>query len=79
MGGTELIYNLFAECDPDDNPLGLCVNDPPKQAMSVLRDVTIALFVKMGLTIVTFGIKVPAGLYIPSLGGEWTPFMLSCR
>lgn len=28
----------------------------------------VAMVVKAGLTIVTFGIKVPAGIFIPSLG-----------
>lgn len=69
MGSTELVYNLFAECKPGSNNthLGLCVLNPPEQAMSVINSILIALVIKGALTIVTFGIKVPAGIFIPSL------------
>ncbi|KAI0084872.1 chloride channel [Irpex rosettiformis] len=70
MGGTELVYNLFAECrsGSKNTHVGLCVLDPPHQAMQVIQAIGIALVVKGGLTIVTFGIKLPAGIFIPSLG-----------
>jgi chloride channel 3/4/5 len=72
MGGTELVYNLFAECRSGSNNThhGLCVLNPPEQAMSVIGAIATALVIKGGLTIVTFGIKLPAGIFIPSLGGE---------
>ena len=72
MGGTELVYNLFAECrDGSKNThSGLCVLDPPTQAMPVIGAIFLAMLVKGALTIVTFGIKVPAGIFIPTLGGE---------
>ncbi|KAI0709544.1 chloride channel [Cerioporus squamosus] len=70
MGGTELVYNLFAECrDGSKNThSGLCVLNPPTQAMPVISAIFIAMLVKGALTIVTFGIKVPAGIFIPTLG-----------
>ncbi|CDO69130.1 hypothetical protein BN946_scf185042.g32 [Trametes cinnabarina] len=70
MGGTELVYNLFAECrsGSSNTHSGLCVLDPPTQAIPVIRSIFIALLVKGALTIVTFGIKVPAGIFIPTLG-----------
>jgi chloride channel 3/4/5 len=34
-----------------------------------MRSIAVALVVKGVLTIVTFGIKVPAGIFIPTLGG----------
>ncbi|KAI8993999.1 chloride channel [Trametes punicea] len=70
MGGTELVYNLFAECKSGSSNThsGLCVLDPPTQAIPVIRSIFIALIVKGALTIVTFGIKVPAGIFIPTLG-----------
>ncbi|TFK85536.1 hypothetical protein K466DRAFT_588014 [Polyporus arcularius HHB13444] len=70
MGGTELVYNLFAECrDGSRNThSGLCVLDPPTQAMPVISAIFIAMIVKGTLTIITFGIKVPAGIFIPTLG-----------
>ncbi|KAI0829819.1 chloride channel [Trametes gibbosa] len=70
MGGTELVYNLFAECrsGSTNTHSGLCVLDPPTQATPVIRSIFVALLVKGALTIVTFGIKVPAGIFIPTLG-----------
>jgi chloride channel 3/4/5 len=68
MGGTELVYNLFAECRTGSSHSGLCVLDPPTQAAPVIRAIGVALVVKGLLTIVTFGIKLPAGIFIPSLG-----------
>ncbi|PCH36064.1 hypothetical protein WOLCODRAFT_166656 [Wolfiporia cocos MD-104 SS10] len=70
MGSTELVYNLFAECQPGsaNTHLGLCVLNPPEQAFTVIRAIAVALLVRGALTIVTFGIKLPAGIFIPSLG-----------
>ena len=72
MGGTELVYNLFAECREGgmNTHSGLCVLNPPTQAMPVISAIFVALLVKGALTIVTFGIKVPAGIFIPTLGGK---------
>lgn len=73
MGGTELVYNLFAECREGSHNThsGLCVLDPPTQAVPVIGAIFVALLVKGALTIVTFGIKVPAGIFIPTLGGTY--------
>jgi hypothetical protein len=72
MGGTEFVYNLFAECRPGSNNdhSGLCVIDPGSFASiwPVIRAVGVAMIVKGALTVITFGIKVPAGIFIPSLG-----------
>ncbi|KAK4689513.1 hypothetical protein P7C73_g598, partial [Tremellales sp. Uapishka_1] len=65
MGGTELVANLFAECKPDSyNPL--CAEQPDKIAQ-VIYSILVTLLVKGGLTIITFGIKLPAGIFIPSM------------
>lgn len=72
MGGTELVYNLFAECRTGSGNThnGLCVLDPGsfEHVWPVVRAILIAMVVKGALTIVTFGIKVPAGIFIPTLG-----------
>ena len=78
MSGTELVYNLFAECQPGspNTHQGLCVLNPPQQAVPVISAIAVALVIKGALTIVTFGIKLPAGIFIPSLGGKsntWIP------
>lgn len=69
MGGTELVYNLLAECQVGDWHEGLCVSpDRAAEVGDVMRAIGIALVVKGALTIVTFGIKLPAGIFIPTLG-----------
>jgi chloride channel 3/4/5 len=70
MGGTELVYNLFAMCLPGlpNPPEGLCVFDPGKHTFQVMRMIVVVMVVKAALTIVTFGIKLPAGIFIPTLG-----------
>lgn len=72
MGGTELVYELFAECRTDDRDIhsGLCVVNLSNfaQVWPVVRAILVAMIVKGALTIVTFGIKVPAGIFIPTLG-----------
>ncbi|TFY62566.1 hypothetical protein EVJ58_g3780 [Rhodofomes roseus] len=69
MGGTELVYNLFAECrtGSTNTHLGLCVLNPPEQAMAVIQSIFVALVIKGALTIITFGIKVPRVVFVPSL------------
>ncbi|WVQ99955.1 hypothetical protein IAU59_007098 [Kwoniella sp. CBS 9459] len=65
MGGTELVASLFKECSTSSTS-PLCVNHPHEIA-SVVWSVGTALVIKGCLTIITFGIKVPAGIFIPSL------------
>ncbi|KAJ7770176.1 chloride channel [Mycena maculata] len=72
MGGTELVYKLFAECrtGSGNTHSGLCVVDPGsvEHVWPVVQAILVAMVVKGALTIVTFGIKVPAGIFIPTLG-----------
>ncbi|KAJ7287466.1 chloride channel [Mycena rebaudengoi] len=72
MGGTELVYKLFAECrtGSGNTHSGLCVLDPGsnEHVWSVVQAILVAMVVKGALTVVTFGIKVPAGIFIPTLG-----------
>ncbi|KAH8828036.1 voltage-gated chloride channel [Flagelloscypha sp. PMI_526] len=71
MGGTELVYNLFSECRVGETSHeGLCLVDPgsSSQAKNVIQAIAIAMVVKGALTVITFGIKLPAGIFIPSLG-----------
>jgi chloride channel 3/4/5 len=72
MGGTELVYKLFSECRTGSGNTysGLCVVDPGtfSHVWPVVRAILVAMIVKGALTIVTFGIKVPAGIFIPTLG-----------
>lgn len=72
MGGTELVYILFSECHTDgtDNHSGLCASDPRdlQQVWPLVRAILVAMLMKGTLTIITFGIKLPAGIFIPTLG-----------
>lgn len=69
MGGTELVYNLFSECRLGSKS-SLCVSNPGswEHAGPVVNAILTAMVVKGALTVVTFGIKVPAGIFIPTLG-----------
>ncbi|GAA5887484.1 hypothetical protein JCM5296_002589 [Sporobolomyces johnsonii] len=66
MGGTELVYEMFSECHKDESFGGLCVKTPD-QVWAIVRSVAVALTIKAFLTVVTFGIKLPAGIFIPTL------------
>ena len=63
---AELLYELASPCDAfssDGN--GLC---PTKENIPhVIWYLTIAFVVKSLLTVVTFGLKLPAGIYVPSM------------
>ncbi|KAI9832653.1 MAG: hypothetical protein M1819_004238 [Sarea resinae] len=63
---SELLFELASPCDQNDAPgTGLCPSRD--QIPSVIGYLLIALVVKSCLTIITFGIKVPAGIYVPSM------------
>ena len=61
---TELLYELASPCKGSDS--GLCPRDGP-EILSVVRYLCIAFVIKALLTTITFGIKVPAGIYVPSM------------
>ena len=63
---AELLFEIAAPCNAFfDSDLGLCPT--PDRIPSTIRYLTMALIVKWFLTIVTFGMKVPAGIYVPSM------------
>lgn len=61
---TELLFQLASPCEHSTSD-GLCPH--PEGIGEVIRALTIAFVIKSFLTIVTFGIKVPAGIYVPSM------------
>lgn len=61
---TELLFELSSPCDPD-TVTGLCPEQ--KDIPNVIRYLLVAFVIKAFLTIITFGIKVPAGIYVPSM------------
>ncbi|KIK97755.1 hypothetical protein PAXRUDRAFT_31622 [Paxillus rubicundulus Ve08.2h10] len=72
MGRTELVYNLFSECQTVDahSHSGLCVLDPGnlEHIQPVVHRILVAMMMKGSLTVITFGIRLPAGIFIPTLG-----------
>ena len=80
MNTSELIHQLFSQCGPEDTT-DLCdydrnvtnVNEDFKSAplgpgvTDAMWQLTLAVLFKMIITVFTFGIKVPAGLFIPSM------------
>jgi chloride channel 3/4/5 len=71
MGGTELIYSLFRECPTgaEHTNSGLCVNPgSSSHTRGVIESILAAMMVKAVLTVITFGIRLPAGIFIPTLG-----------
>lgn len=66
MGGVELIADLFSECHEHESLEGLCVSQP-SQIGPLIMAILFAMVLKGLLTIITFGIKLPAGIFIPTL------------
>jgi chloride channel 3/4/5 len=62
---AELLFEVAAPCLPS-NTTGLC---PKKQEElpALIKYLGIAFIVKAFLTVITFGLKVPAGIYVPSM------------
>lgn len=62
---TELLFELASPCGSDAGS-GLCPADGD-EILHVVRYLCIAFIIKSLLTTITFGIKVPAGIYVPSM------------
>lgn len=62
---TELLFELASPCNKDSYN-GLCPKDEA-ETLNVIGYLSIAFVIKAFLTIITFGIKVPAGIYVPSM------------
>ncbi|KAJ5039052.1 uncharacterized protein L3040_006723 [Drepanopeziza brunnea f. sp. 'multigermtubi'] len=64
---AKLLFNLASPCNPGkSDDLGLCPEDMD-EIFPIVSNLAIAFFIKGVLTIITFGIKVPAGIYVPSM------------
>jgi chloride channel 3/4/5 len=62
-GTAELVVNLFRECSEVDDFYGLCSSSTSHLIFYLL----FAAMAKSLFTLITFGIKVPAGIFIPSM------------
>ncbi|GMT15546.1 hypothetical protein PFISCL1PPCAC_6843, partial [Pristionchus fissidentatus] len=72
--GTAVIKQLFDRCGPEDYMVELCEYRNADgnvyfgaAFMSVFWQLLIALIMKFVFTVFTFGIKIPCGLFVPSL------------
>ncbi|EMR11796.1 hypothetical protein PNEG_00222 [Pneumocystis murina B123] len=66
LGGTELVSHLLKECNNNELNEGLCPENKlmiPKVTILLI----LALIIKGSFTIVTFGTKIPAGIFIPTM------------
>ncbi|KAI7972552.1 hypothetical protein EIK77_009015 [Talaromyces pinophilus] len=64
---AELLEELTAPCDPTGvTKSGLCPNEK-EDILVVVKYLLVAFVIKSLLTTITFGIKVPAGIYVPSM------------
>ncbi|KAH9883565.1 chloride channel [Xylariomycetidae sp. FL2044] len=65
---AKLLLNLAAPCEDDtrDDSIGLCPSNID-EIPGIIRMLLVAFVIKGFLTTITFGIKVPAGIYVPSM------------
>ncbi|RCI15897.1 hypothetical protein L249_3005 [Ophiocordyceps polyrhachis-furcata BCC 54312] len=67
---AKLLFNLASPCDHSsdgyEDELGLCPSSK-EDIPRIIRNLSIAFVIKGFLTVITFGIKVPSGIYIPSM------------
>lgn len=62
---TELLFELTSPCEIDKNGGGLCPHEGG--ILETVKYLLGAFVLKSFLTVITFGIKVPAGIYVPSM------------
>ncbi|CAI5758878.1 unnamed protein product [Candida verbasci] len=61
---TESMQILFHECD---KTFAHPICDPNRNKAGILVSLLFATVARMGLTIITYGCKVPAGIFVPSM------------
>ena len=61
---AELLFELASPCTSTANT-GLCRSE--EEIPEVIRYLIVAFLIKAFLTTITFGLKVPAGIYVPSM------------
>ncbi|KAJ5103137.1 hypothetical protein N7532_003666 [Penicillium argentinense] len=63
---TELLFELTTPCKGEsESRTGLCPRE--ENIPEIIQYLLIAFVIKSFLTVITFGIKVPAGIYVPSM------------
>ena len=65
MGGTDLVRALLSECT-ESGMAYLCPNNDA-QFVTVMKTLASAIAIKMVLTMITFGARIPAGIFVPTM------------
>lgn len=66
LGVSELLFELTSPCERlSKDGTGLCPHEGG--ILDTIKYLLAALVIKSFLTVITFGIKVPAGIYVPSM------------
>ncbi|RMZ92470.1 hypothetical protein DV736_g278, partial [Chaetothyriales sp. CBS 134916] len=61
---TEMMEMLFRECEADYDYAGICER---KNRWSIVASLFIATTLRIGLVILSYGCRVPAGIFVPSM------------
>jgi len=67
--GDVIIKNLLVDCTDGSRTAYVCVQEGNSSSSKYLGWLAYGTLVKLVLTIITFGIKVPSGIIIPALDG----------
>ncbi|KAK3826459.1 MAG: clc channel [Linnemannia gamsii] len=62
----QLLTNLYSECTPDNNLNGMCATDI-SQIYPIFLLLAEVFVMKVALNFITFGVKVPGGIFIPTM------------
>lgn len=64
---SKLLFNLAKPCDEKEiDQMGLCPTDA-SDIPDIIKQLSIGFLIKAVLTIITFGVKMPCGIYVPSM------------
>ncbi|KAG0262931.1 hypothetical protein BG011_009527 [Mortierella polycephala] len=62
----QLLTNLYSECTPENNLNGMCAGEI-NQIYPIFQLLAQVFVVKVFLNFITFGVKVPGGIFIPTM------------
>lgn len=64
---TETMQVLFQDCNNSNQFLDICTIDNSLKIVHNLTSLSLATVLRMGFIILTYGCKVPAGIFVPSM------------
>ncbi|CUM65931.1 uncharacterized protein PRCAT00003584001 [Priceomyces carsonii] len=66
QASSELVLDLATSCNRNEMDISLCPKSPESYSKEILSLGT-AFVIKVILTFITFGLKLPCGIYVPSM------------